>query len=73
MFREDVETFMRQFQADLISDLEKCDRGATFQKDAWQHTEGGGGISAIMEGGQVLEKGGVNFSAVQGELSPPVP
>lgn len=70
MFREEVEAFMRQFQLDLVRDLENCDGGATFQKDEWQHEQGGGGISRIIENGNVLEKGGVNFSAVQGELSP---
>ncbi|HEY4649905.1 MAG TPA: oxygen-dependent coproporphyrinogen oxidase [Pontibacter sp.] len=70
MFRDEVEAFMRQFQLDLVRDLENCDGGATFQKDEWQHAEGGGGISRIIENGNVLEKGGVNFSAVQGQLSP---
>ncbi|GGF99224.1 oxygen-dependent coproporphyrinogen oxidase [Pontibacter amylolyticus] len=70
MFREEVKAFMRQFQLDLVRDLENCDGGATFQKDEWQHEQGGGGISRIIENGNVLEKGGVNFSAVQGELSP---
>ncbi|MBD1396148.1 oxygen-dependent coproporphyrinogen oxidase [Pontibacter sp. JH31] len=70
MFREEVEAFMRQFQQDLVRDLENCDGGAAFQKDEWQHEQGGGGISRIIENGHVLEKGGVNFSAVQGELSP---
>jgi coproporphyrinogen III oxidase len=70
MFRKEVEAFMRQFQLDLVRDLENCDGGATFQKDEWQHEQGGGGISRIIENGKVLEKGGVNFSAVQGELSP---
>lgn len=70
MFREEVEAFMRQFQNELISDLELSDVGAKFQRDVWQHTEGGGGITGILEGGQVLEKGGVNFSAVHGKLSP---
>jgi coproporphyrinogen III oxidase len=70
MFRDEVEAFMRQFQLDLVRDLETCDGGASFQKDEWQHAEGGGGISRIIENGNVLEKGGVNFSAVQGQLSP---
>ncbi|MHC2992988.1 coproporphyrinogen III oxidase [Pontibacter sp. HJ8] len=69
MFREEVEAFMRQFQLDLVRDLETCDGGTTFQKDEWKHEQGGGGISRVIENGNVLEKGGVNFSAVQGELS----
>ncbi|WP_242928108.1 oxygen-dependent coproporphyrinogen oxidase [Pontibacter vulgaris] len=70
MYREEVEAFMRQFQNELVEALETCDGGATFQVDAWQHAEGGGGISRIIENGNVLEKGGVNFSAVHGQLSP---
>ncbi|MHA6247866.1 oxygen-dependent coproporphyrinogen oxidase [Pontibacter sp. CAU 1760] len=70
MFKDKVEAFMRQFQQDLIQALEACDGGATFKADAWEHEGGGGGISCIIEKGAVLEKGGVNFSAVQGELSP---
>ncbi|WP_266205571.1 oxygen-dependent coproporphyrinogen oxidase [Pontibacter kalidii] len=70
MFREKVEAFMRQFQADLCHALETCDGGATFTSDVWEHEGGGGGTSRVIEDGHVLEKGGVNFSAVSGELSP---
>ncbi|MCJ8163592.1 oxygen-dependent coproporphyrinogen oxidase [Pontibacter sp. E15-1] len=70
MFREKVEAFMRQFQADLCQALEQCDGGATFQSDVWEHEGGGGGDSRVIQNGDVLEKGGVNFSAVEGELSP---
>ncbi len=61
---------MRQFQSDLCQALETSDGGATFSTDTWQHEESGGGISRVIEGGNVLEKGGVNFSAVEGQLSP---
>ncbi|MFD2244810.1 oxygen-dependent coproporphyrinogen oxidase [Pontibacter ruber] len=70
MFREEVEAFMRQFQNELVEALETCDGGATFLRDEWTHEQGGGGISRVIENGNVLEKGGVNFSAVHGELSP---
>ncbi|WP_187260638.1 oxygen-dependent coproporphyrinogen oxidase [Pontibacter beigongshangensis] len=70
MFREEVEAFFRQFQNELCQALETCDGGATFQADVWQHSEGGGGLSRVIQQGNVLEKGGVNFSAVQGQLSP---
>ncbi len=70
MFRVKVEAFMRQFQADLCQALESADAGASFQSDVWEHEGGGGGNSRIIENGNVLEKGGVNFSAVEGELSP---
>ncbi len=61
---------MRQFQSDLCHALETCDGGAKFSSEIWQHEGGGGGNTRVIEGGNVLEKGGVNFSAVQGELSP---
>jgi len=70
MFREEVEAFMRRFQSDLCDALERCDGGATFSTDTWKHEEEGGGISRVIQGGNVLEKGGVNFSAVRGQLSP---
>jgi coproporphyrinogen III oxidase len=70
MFRDKVEAFMRQFQADLCHALETSDGGAMFSADVWEHEGGGGGTSRVIEGGDVLEKGGVNFSAVSGELSP---
>jgi len=70
MFREEVEAFMRRFQSDLCEALERCDGGATFSTDTWKHEEEGGGNSHVIQGGNVLEKGGVNFSAVRGQLSP---
>lgn len=66
--REQVEKFMRQFQDDLCRDLEACDGKATFQEDLWQHHTGGGGRTRVIQKGNVLEKGGVNFSAVTGSL-----
>lgn len=66
--REEVEKFMRQFQDDLCQALETCDGAARFHEDPWQHHTGGGGRTRVIQGGNVLEKGGVNFSAVTGSL-----
>jgi coproporphyrinogen III oxidase len=41
---------------------------ATFSEDAWSHAHGGGGRTRVITGGNIFEKGGVNFSAVEGEL-----
>jgi len=67
--RATVEAWMRQFQDWLCQQLEAADGRATFQEDAWTHAEGGGGRTRVIGQGAVLEKGGVNFSAVWGRMS----
>ena len=57
-------------QARIVSGLEGID-GAPFRRDAWTRPEGGGGIARLVEEGNVLERGGVNFSHVRGERLPP--
>ena len=61
---------MRQFQDWLCYQLETADgSGVRFSKDAWAHPDGGGGLTRVIQQGRVLEKGGVAFSAVWGEMS----
>ena len=57
-------------QARIVDRLEAIDGGA-FRRDAWQRPEGGGGTSCLIEEGNVLERGGVNFSHVLGDRLPP--
>ncbi|MCK9508998.1 MAG: oxygen-dependent coproporphyrinogen oxidase, partial [Pigmentiphaga sp.] len=45
--------------------------GSAFRADAWTRPEGGGGISRLIEGGQVFERAGVLFSHVSGATLPP--
>ncbi|MFC7666950.1 oxygen-dependent coproporphyrinogen oxidase [Hymenobacter humi] len=49
--------------------LEAADGRATFTEDPWEHDGGGGGRTRVIGHGAVLEKGGVNFSAVWGRMS----
>lgn len=42
-----------------------------FRTDTWERAEGGGGISRLIEGGKVFERGGVLFSDVRGQTLPP--
>lgn len=62
-----AETF-RRIQDEICSGLEEEDGKAVFSEDAWTHESGGGGRTRVIAHGNVFEKGGVNFSAVEGSL-----
>ena len=55
-------------QKNICEAIEKADGGATFSSDKWNREEGGGGLTMALENGKVIEKGCVNFSAVNGPL-----
>lgn len=65
-----VKEFLLGLQERIVQRLEQVD-GKAFRQDAWQRPEGGGGISRLIEEGNVLERGGVNFSHVMGDRLPP--
>jgi len=65
-----VKTFLVELQELIVERLEQVD-GKAFKRDAWQRPEGGGGLSCVMEEGNVFERGGVNFSHVFGDKLPP--
>ncbi|OFZ95608.1 MAG: coproporphyrinogen III oxidase [Betaproteobacteria bacterium RBG_19FT_COMBO_58_11] len=65
-----VKTFLVELQELIVERLEQVD-GKVFKRDAWQRPEGGGGLSCVMEEGNVFERGGVNFSHVFGDKLPP--
>jgi len=56
-------------QSRIVQALEAAD-GTPFQTDAWTRTEGGGGVSRLLEGGQLFERAGVLFSHVRGKSLP---
>lgn len=53
-------------QNHICKELELADGKAKFKEDKWNRTEGGGGRTRILEKGNIIEKGGVAFSAVEG-------
>ena len=65
-----VKTFLSELQELIVERLEQID-GKPFKHDSWQRPEGGGGLSCVIEQGNVLERGGVNFSHVFGAQLPP--
>lgn len=61
-----IESRFKEIQDSICQGLEKLDGKAKFAEDAWQRPEGGGGRTRVIQNGDLLEKGGVNFSAVYG-------
>ena len=61
-------TYIQNLQNVITQKIEEIDGKTTFKEDLWERPEGGGGKSRIMENGAVIEKGGVNISAVHGPL-----
>ena len=65
--KDKITTFFKNLQDDICQQLEQMDGMGRFKEDQWTRPGGGGGRSRVIEG-QVIEKGGVNFSAVDGDL-----
>ena len=61
------EKMIRDAQDSICSAIEEVD-GTKFRQDAWTRAGGGGGITRVMQGGNVWEKAGVNVSVVYGTM-----
>ncbi len=57
-------------QSRIVAGLEAAD-GQTFRRDEWKRESGGGGLSCLIEEGNVFERAGVLFSHVTGNHLPP--
>ncbi len=60
-----VRGYLQELQQRIVTRFEELD-GARFARDEWKRAEGGGGVTRIVEGGKLLERGGVGFSHVTG-------
>ncbi len=65
----EVKAYLADLQNRIVAGLEAID-GKSFQRDGWERPDGGGGLSCVIEEGNVLERGGVNFSYVFGHGLP---
>jgi coproporphyrinogen III oxidase len=65
-----IKAWLLDLQARIVQALEEID-GKRFLRESWERPEGGGGITRLVEDGNVLERGGVNFSHVTGASLPP--
>jgi coproporphyrinogen III oxidase len=67
---EAVARFFVGLQDAIVERLAAVD-GRPFRRDEWTRPEGGGGITRLLEEGDVFERAGVNFSRVAGASLPP--
>lgn len=65
-----VRAYLLGLQSNIVTALEDIG-GEAFRSDQWDRPEGGGGLSRMIEGGSLLERGGVLFSHVMGATLPP--
>lgn len=65
-----MEALIQEHQNRIVFALEQLD-GKKFHRDSWNRKQGGGGVSCVLQDGNVFEKAGVNTSIVYGELNRP--
>ena len=70
-FRRQWIEFIYNLQDKICKQLEAIDGAAKFSEDEWTRVEGkgGGGLTKVIQNGNVFEKGGVNTSVVYGHLT----
>ncbi|WP_419698417.1 oxygen-dependent coproporphyrinogen oxidase [Mucilaginibacter sp. NFX135] len=66
--KEQIASDYQQIQDEICAALELTDGKARFEEEVWERDGGGGGRTRIIQNGNIFEKGGVNFSAVHGQL-----
>ena len=68
---EQVQKYLVKLQESICSDFESLDGGAIFEKDHWtKEDDSGSGVTSVICDGNIFEKGGVNFSIVEGNKMP---
>jgi coproporphyrinogen III oxidase len=67
--KEIIAEYFRTLQNNICEAIEITDGKGKFREDLWQHHSGGGGRTRVITDGNIIAKGGVNFSAVSGEVS----
>lgn len=68
MQKEQIADWFRFLQDDICRQLAEADGVGTFEEDHWERPGGGGGRTRVIQG-KHIEKGGVNFSAVYGNVA----
>lgn len=66
--KEEIASAYKKIQNSICENVSLLDGAASFEEENWERTGGGGGCSRVIQNGNLIEKGGVNFSAVYGKL-----
>jgi coproporphyrinogen III oxidase len=69
MDKHTIANHFKEVQEYICQQLEKTDGLASFKSDSWERKEGGGGRTNTLSNGALIEKGGVAFSEVFGDIS----
>lgn len=69
MTKDFISSKFEQLQSKIVKELENLDGEIKFSTDLWVRDEGGGGKTKVAANGNVIEKGGVAFSAVHGQVT----
>lgn len=67
---EPIKAYLLDLQDRICQALADEDGDRAFAEETWQRPGGGGGRSRVLQGGAVIEKGGVGFSHVMGDKMP---
>lgn len=70
--KKQFKTYIENLQNEICAALEGIDDKESFRENRWDREGGGGGITRVIEKGNIFEKGGVNTSTVHGELPEPI-
>src|SRR5438045_995520 len=70
--KEEIREWFTELQNNICNQLEAADNHGKFISDPWQRPGGGGGVARVLTNGNIIEKGGVNFSEVYGKTPEPV-
>ncbi len=65
-----VKNYLTGLQQTIVDQMTTLD-GGNFLRDEWQRPQGGGGVTRLIEGGALFERGGVGYSHVFGDNLPP--
>ncbi len=69
MDRNNIAQSFKELQDHICARLETIDGAGKFIEDLWFREGGGGGRTRVFKKGNLIEKGGVNFSEVMGDVT----